>query len=360
MTTNNILSLCAKLHHFQKELKIIHVGGTNGKGSTSYELYQQLIHQGFKVGLYHSPFVLVRFDNIEINDQKLSNTHLLALLQQYEASFKQFQLTEFEIDTFIAYRYFYEQQVDYAVIEVGLGGLHDATNIMTPLISVLTSVGTDHIELIGPTVLDIAKEKSGIIKPHTPVVIGANFDPQVKQLIIEQASVLDAPFVELKSKQKFSSYLVHNQALAHLVLNTLGFEVLPLKHNTLPFRFERVNQFILDGAHNIEAVRALVEWIKKEAIQPVIIMSALKHKPYEFMFDMLKEVSIHLFVTSFHHDHAIQKFDLNETMQSCFIEFDELNEVFNKYPRDTILLTGSLYFLRSIHQCYKEIIYAKH
>lgn len=360
MTTKNILSLCETLNHFQRQIKTIHVGGTNGKGTTSYEIYLQLISQGYQVGLYHSPFISERFDNIEVNLVGISTSKLLKLLTEYDNLFHQFNLTEFEIDTFIAYRYFYEEKVDYAIIEVGLGGLHDATNIMTPILSVITSIGTDHKELIGPTILDIAREKAGIIKAHVPIVIGSDFNYDVKELIKNEANLMHAPFIELRPQEQFSSFLKHNHALAHLVLKTLGLEVKLLNPKTLPFRLERVNQFILDGAHNIEAVIELVKWLKNESLKPIVIMSTLKKKPYENMFKLLNKVSKKVYVTTFQHEDAIQKFDLNDVMKTHFVEFDELHHVFKKYPHDTILLTGSLYFLRSIYKCYKEMIYANH
>ncbi|MGM9844588.1 MAG: bifunctional folylpolyglutamate synthase/dihydrofolate synthase [Muribaculaceae bacterium] len=152
--------------------KTIHVGGTNGKGSTSHTIASILQEQGFRVGLYTSPHLIDFRERIRVNGEMISETAVIDFLERYKAMNLDFSPSFFELTTIMAFEYFKKQNVDYAVIEVGLGGRLDCTNIISPILSVITNISKDHVAQLGNTLESIAKEKAGIIKHGVPVVIG--------------------------------------------------------------------------------------------------------------------------------------------------------------------------------------------
>ncbi len=185
--TNTIL-LSDYLHNPEKKVKTIHIAGTNGKGSTSSMISSVLQEAGYKVGLYTSPHLKDFRERIKINGKKISKTFVCEFIEQHKVFFEKHNLSFFEMTVGLAFDYFEKQKIDVAVIEVGMGGRLDSTNIISPLISVITNIGLDHTQFLGNTLSEIAAEKAGIIKPHTPVVIGEYtsetktiFDQKVKQ-----------------------------------------------------------------------------------------------------------------------------------------------------------------------------------
>ena len=160
------------LNHPHKQYKTIHVGGTNGKGSTSHILASILQEAGYKTGLYTSPHLLDFRERIKVNGEMISKDFVVNFFEQNRKFFEYIQPSFFELTTGMAFAYFAEQQVDAAVIEVGLGGRLDCTNVITPVLSIITNISFDHTQLLGNTLTAIAKEKAGIIKQDVPVVIG--------------------------------------------------------------------------------------------------------------------------------------------------------------------------------------------
>lgn len=163
----------------QDKVKTIHVTGTNGKGSTSYYLRNLLEKAGLKTGLFVSPYIEKFNERIQVGGASISNAKLVEGYQVIEQTIQKiqkvepdFHLVTFEFEVAMAFWIFAQQKVDYAVIEVGIGGEHDKTNVITPQVSIITTIGLDHEEIIGPTIQDIAQEKSGIIKQGKPVVVG--------------------------------------------------------------------------------------------------------------------------------------------------------------------------------------------
>ncbi|WP_296146663.1 folylpolyglutamate synthase/dihydrofolate synthase family protein [uncultured Flavobacterium sp.] len=169
--TNTIL-LANHLNNPEKEIKTIHVAGTNGKGSTSHFLASILQEAGYKTGLYTSPHLKDFRERIKINGQNISENFVVDFIASNKSFFEENQLSFFEMTVGLAFDYFRQEKVDIAIIEVGLGGRLDSTNIISPLLSVITNIGLDHIQFLGNTIEKIASEKAGIIKPKTPVVIG--------------------------------------------------------------------------------------------------------------------------------------------------------------------------------------------
>lgn len=169
--TNTIL-LANHLHNPEKEVKTIHVAGTNGKGSTSHFLASILQEAGYKTGLYTSPHLKDFRERIKIDGADISEDFVVRFIAQNKSFFEENQLSFFEMTVGLAFDYFRQEKVDIAIIEVGLGGRLDSTNIISPLLSVITNIGMDHVQFLGNTIEKIAFEKAGIIKSKTPVVIG--------------------------------------------------------------------------------------------------------------------------------------------------------------------------------------------
>jgi dihydrofolate synthase / folylpolyglutamate synthase len=170
----NIVALCEALDNPHKKFKSIHIAGTNGKGSTSHMVASILQEAGYKVGLYTSPHIVDFRERIRINGAMIAQEKVSAFVQVHQQLIASLQASFFEITVALAFDYFAEQQVDVAVVEVGLGGLYDSTNIISPELSVITNIGMDHMNLLGNTLAEIASQKAGIIKSHTPVVISTH------------------------------------------------------------------------------------------------------------------------------------------------------------------------------------------
>ncbi|MGI4022314.1 MAG: bifunctional folylpolyglutamate synthase/dihydrofolate synthase [Janthinobacterium lividum] len=188
----NTLLLCEKLGNPQHQFKSIHVGGTNGKGSTSHMLAAVLQTAGYKTGLYTSPHLKDFRERIRINGEMISEQEVIDFVADQQENINVIQPSFFEMTVGMAFAYFARQKVDIAVIEVGLGGRLDSTNVISPLLSVITNIGWDHMNLLGNTLPEIAAEKAGIIKPKTPVVIG-EYQPEVAAVFMEKAKQENAP-----------------------------------------------------------------------------------------------------------------------------------------------------------------------
>ncbi|MGI4805758.1 MAG: bifunctional folylpolyglutamate synthase/dihydrofolate synthase [Janthinobacterium lividum] len=182
----NTLLLCEKLGNPQQQFKTIHVGGTNGKGSTSHMLAAVLQSAGYKTGLYTSPHLKDFRERIRINGEMIAEQEVVDFVASQQENIEEIQPSFFEMTVAMAFDYFAREKVDIAVIEVGLGGRLDSTNIISPLVSVITNIGWDHMNLLGNSLPEIATEKAGIIKPNTPVVIG-EYQQEVAAVFVEKA-----------------------------------------------------------------------------------------------------------------------------------------------------------------------------
>ena len=168
----NIVEASKQLEYPHKKFKSIHIAGTNGKGSVSHMLASILQEAGYKVGLYTSPHLKDFRERIKINGKKISESEVIRFVKENKNPFQKINLSFFEFTVILAFNYFANQKVDIAIIETGLGGRLDSTNIIKPEVSVITNIGLDHTELLGSTIQEIAKEKAGIIKNEVPVIIG--------------------------------------------------------------------------------------------------------------------------------------------------------------------------------------------
>lgn len=191
----NITKLCNFFGNPQEKLKMIHIGGTNGKGSTSNMLASVLQEQGYKVGLYNSPHLIDFTERIKINGNNCEKEFVFDFIQKLRNIPEEILPSFFEFTTIMAFEYFYQKKVDFAIIEVGLGGRLDSTNIIKPLVSAITNVDLDHQNILGETLEEIATEKAGIVKPNIPIISGDERD-LVKNIIQQKAIENHSEFID--------------------------------------------------------------------------------------------------------------------------------------------------------------------
>ena len=189
---HNTVELCNLLGNPQNKFKSIHIAGTNGKGSTSHMLAAVLQQAGYKTGLYTSPHLLDFRERIRVNGQMVAESFVVEFVEQMKEAVNTIEPSFFELTVAMAFHYFALEQVDVAVIEVGLGGRLDSTNVITPELSIITNISYDHMQILGNTLPEIAAEKAGIIKKGVPVIIGET-QPEVQQVFTEKAAALEAP-----------------------------------------------------------------------------------------------------------------------------------------------------------------------
>jgi dihydrofolate synthase/folylpolyglutamate synthase len=205
---DNTYRLSEILIHPEKQFKSVHIAGTNGKGSTSHMLAAVLQEAGYKVGLYTSPHLKDFRERIKINGEMISESEVIDFVNEFKTEFEKIQLSFFEWTVGLAFHYFAKEKVDIAIIETGLGGRLDSTNIVTPEVAVITNISMDHTQFLGDTLAKIAAEKAGIIKSTIPVIIGET-QPEIKPVFIEKAKQLNAPiqFADVLSSQVYESDL---------------------------------------------------------------------------------------------------------------------------------------------------------
>jgi len=184
---NTSKALDALLRYPHLAYQTIHVGGTNGKGSVSHTLAAILQAAGYRVGLYTSPHLLSFRERIKVNGEMITKDYVIDFVANYQSQFETLHPSFFELTSTLAFDYFRNQKVDFAIIEVGLGGRLDSTNIIRPILSVITNISLDHTQFLGHTLAEIAREKAGIIKPKIPVVFGEAEDEEVKEVFMNTA-----------------------------------------------------------------------------------------------------------------------------------------------------------------------------
>ena len=203
----NTHALDSHFGHPHQYYKTIHVAGTNGKGSCSHTLAAILQSAGYKVGLYTSPHLVDFRERIKVNGQEISKQRVIDFVEEHRAFFEPLHPSFFELTTALAFLYFKEQKVDVAVIEVGLGGRLDCTNIITPILSIITNISFDHTQFLGNTFADIAGEKAGIIKKGVPVVIGETME-ETTPVFREIAAKQNAPLIFAETEQEVTEWSI--------------------------------------------------------------------------------------------------------------------------------------------------------
>ena len=215
---HNTIALCNAINNPQTKFKSIHIAGTNGKGSTSHMLAAILQKAGYKTGLYTSPHVKDFRERIKINGEMISHEFIVDFVERTKTVSEQIKPSFFEMTVAMAFDYFEKEQVDIAIIETGLGGRLDSTNIITPILSIITNIGYDHMDILGDTLEKIAAEKAGIIKQNIPIVIG-EYLPQTKNVFISKAREVNAPIYFAQDEYVVSNINYNMQLLSCNVKN---------------------------------------------------------------------------------------------------------------------------------------------
>ncbi|WP_428231436.1 bifunctional folylpolyglutamate synthase/dihydrofolate synthase [Flavobacterium sp.] len=291
----NIKLLAAHLDHPENQLKCIHVAGTNGKGSTSHMLASVLQEAGYKVGLYTSPHLKDFRERIKINGAEISEDFVCEFVARHKAFFEANDMSFFEMSVGLAFDYFAFEETDIAIIEVGLGGRLDATNIITPLVSVITNIGLDHTQFLGNTLEAIAGEKAGIIKPNVPVVIG-EYTNETQPVFLAKAEENKAPIYfasdlisEIFLSDLIGDYQFHNKKTVQQTIAVLNSQnefkvsneslqegLLNVVKNTgLLGRWQQLGEnpkIICDTAHNKHGLAVVMNQIQKETFDNLHIV----------------------------------------------------------------------------------------
>ena len=315
----NILELSKELDHPEKKFLSIHVAGTNGKGSTSHMIASVLQEAGYKVGLYTSPHLKDFRERIKVNGNCIPEDEVVSFINQQKDFLEKQNLSFFELTVGLAFGYFANQEVDIAVIEVGLGGRLDSTNIITPAISVITNIGLDHTQFLGETLAEIAFEKAGIIKPGIPVVIGEK--QKETRLVFEEIANknhVKIYYAEDEISKKYKTdllgvYQKKNVKTAVLALQLLkqktGFKI---SNNEIEFGLQNVvkntglkgryqilqnnPKVICDTAHNKEGLQMVLKQIQEEAYTQLhIILGVVDDKSLDNILPLFPKSAIYYF-----------------------------------------------------------------
>ena len=402
-----IEALLELLGNPEKELSMLHIAGTNGKGSTVAFTRGILEQLGLNVATFTSPFISSFGERMSINGHPIPDEKLIMYVEQLkplvEAMDKKEKLagiTEFEIITALAFRYFADEKVDVALIEVGLGGLLDSTNVIQPVATAITTIGMDHMDILGDTIEKIAAQKAGIIKPHTPLVTGKiaaealaviaqtaqknqaqhyqyGIDYQLDILENERFNYKDDEIHLLNlEKSLLGLHQIDNAALAvkltmiyaHEVGLSLSEEAIRegLRKTFWPARMEEISQeplTILDGAHNVHAIQRLLENLKNEfsGRKITILFSALITKDITEMIKMLQTVdNSKLILTTFDYPKALKLEDFAHLEKENVMLAEDWKSTYtalkaNLKEEDVLLMTGSLYFMSQIRAYILEL-----
>lgn len=336
---SNMETLNAALGTPNQHFKCIHVAGTNGKGSVVYKIAKSLEQEGFRVGLYTSPHISSFRERIQINGKLIDEFSVVAGLKRIfeEVDKSKIPATFFEITTALALKYFADQKVDYVVLETGLGGRLDATNIVTPVLSIITSISLEHTEYLGSTLEAIAKEKGGIIKPCVPIFIG----PRVPLKVIQEiAQEKNSPLEQIQGS--FQDFNEENNAIAQKALEYLKISSSSICAGLAkrpPCRLELVRDnppVILDVGHNpdglIHLFKALNNKYPQQALR--IVLGLSKNKDIEACLEVLKKYG-----SAFH---------LVEASNGRGLEVEKLAEKAKQHQLENIFIRKSI--PQSIHE----------
>jgi len=284
----NITRLCTFFGNPQEKIRCIHIGGTNGKGSSSNMLASVLQEEGYKVGLYNSPHLIDFTERIKVNGKNCDKKFVFEFIQKLKTLPEDILPSFFEFTTIMAFEYFYQQGVDFAVIEVGLGGRLDSTNIITPLVSAITNVQLDHQNILGDTIEEIAAEKAGIIKYHIPIISGDDNDT-VKNIIRQKANQENAPFIDATAiKSDLTSDLKGNYQQKNIRVVLAMIE--ELKKISIPVSAENIEKGLLHVHQNTGFIGRWFEFSK----DPLTICDTGHNQAgLEYVFSQLNSINRH-------------------------------------------------------------------
>ena len=383
-----IRRILKQLNNPQDSVKTLHVTGTNGKGSTSYYLSNLLQKAGQKTGLFVSPYIYEFNERIQLNGKNINNNDLIKTANKIETAIEilkkddpNFSLVTFEYEVALAFQFFAQENCDYAVIEVGIGGEHDKTNVIIPEVSVITTIGLDHEKIIGPTLKDIAKEKSGIIKSNKPVVLG-NVPQNVLEILLNKAqsenskSFLLGRDFQIKIMPDVIEYqdskTIYNFALRPLVeAYDIGVAVQVIQllqldldrkkieeainETRIPGRYDVIQtspEIIVDGAHNLQAMENLLNLVrKKKKGQIYVLLGMMKDKDLGPVTKLFKDEKVTL--TRIDYPRAARLEDFPKEAQKEFEYKENFEEAYTSLKNklqvdDMLLVTGSFYLVGAV------------
>ena len=400
---HNTITLCRAIDNPQQKFKSIHIAGTNGKGSTSHMLAAILQQAGYKTGLYTSPHLKDFRERIKINGEMISKEFVVDFVEKTKTISEEIKPSFFELTVAMAFDYFEKEKVDIAVIETGLGGRLDSTNIITPILSIITNIGYDHMDILGDTLEKIAAEKAGIIKSNVPVVIG-EYLPETKNIFLEKAATENAPVYFAQDEYAVSNInytsalltcdvknLEHNITetfecdlnglyqtknlktvlYAEGILMQLGFNIkneeekFALKHvkklTGLYGRWDVIAQhptIILDVAHNEDGIKQLLEQlaiVKPDKAKLHIIIGMVKDKDVTRILSILPKEANYYFSNA-HIERAMPHQILKEKATGFNLagqSFDDVNVAIqtaksNAAPDDIIIVCGSVFLIAEV------------
>jgi dihydrofolate synthase/folylpolyglutamate synthase len=372
----NISQLCEALGNPHLKFPVAHIAGSNGKGSTSHLTASVLIEAGYKVGLFTSPHLKDYRERIRVNGKKIDPSFVANFVEQSKESWKEIEPSFFEITTALAFHYFAEQQVDIAVIEVGMGGRLDSTNIVQPVVTAITSISKDHTQFLGDTLELIAKEKAGIIKEKIPIVLG-EIPSGAREEIIEIAKLKNAPLTISASlfppkSALEGSYQLFNEKTSFGILLELQKLKWNISNENIAEGFRRVIEnthlmgrwqilapeplTVAEVAHNEEGITFLVEKLKTLSFNKLrIVIGMVNDKDHSQVLSLLPKEAEYYFVQA-DIPRALPKEELQAKASEFMLKgncypnvhsgLDAANAASSK--DDLILVTGSIFTVAEI------------
>jgi dihydrofolate synthase/folylpolyglutamate synthase len=367
--------LLAELGNPHQELKIVHVAGTNGKGSTSSYMATYLTEKSEKVGLFTSPHIFDFRERIRVDGEKISEEFVLEFCNRIQNLNLEIEPSFFEITFAMAVSYFNSENCSFCVLETGMGGRLDATNIVNPLVSVITNIGFDHTQFLGNTYSEIAFEKAGIIKKNTPVVIGET-NSETKTVFLNTAKSHNAEIIfaedeALPEISNLSLYQLKNLRTAIKVLDICGFAIenslleksLKNLHVNTGFfgRLTVISQhprIILDVSHNLEGIKATLESIMLPATGKLYILygASADKNVEEIISQFPNDAIIHLCKFTNERSLSFQQLELimnkDERIRKVYENVNEaIAEIQSKMTEnDSLLVTGSFFLLANVEK----------
>jgi len=370
---NNVVKFVSTLNLPFNSLNFIHVGGTNGKGSTSSYISSILQESGYQVGVFSSPHFFDFRERIKINNQKISKSFIVDFVNKNKSLIKELELSFFELSFCISLAYFVHNGVDYGVIEVGLGGRLDATNIINPLISVITNISYDHTDILGNKLDMIASEKSGIFKKNSTIIIGERNDA-VDEIFINKANEVSSKIkfvTDYNDQKQYSSVNYLNTNIKTAIYTCRALDNENVDNNSIMAGISNIDKnchligrwstisenpkVIFDAAHNQAGFKIISSQLEKVSYNKLhVILSFIKGKNIKELIAELPSDS-KIYYTSLNMDRGMK---LNELIQNVGrnIIFDEnakrLLEAVKKdcTDKDLILITGSNFIAKNIYE----------
>jgi len=374
----NTWLLSEHLNHPERKIKTIHIGGTNGKGSTSSMISSILQEAGYKVGLYTSPHLIDFRERIKINNEMIPEKTVIEFIEKNKAFLQEKQLSFFEMTVGLAFDYFAKEQVDVAVIEVGLGGRLDSTNIISPLVSVITNIGWDHMAMLGNSLEEIAFEKAGIIKKETPVIIG-EYTATTKNVFLEKAKEMQAPLYFASDMDNYKSvesdlkgnYQQYNKRTVQVVIDQLrsffsisreneieGFKNV-VKNTGLQGRWQQLSDqplIIADTAHNKDGLKQTMQQVREQKYDKLyFVFGVVNDKDVESILPLLP-LGAKYFIAKPNIPRGMETDILAEKMSAFGFDFEICNSIPVAYEKakvkaqanDMIYVGGSTFVVAEI------------